>query len=277
MIRRSLILPALAIALVLGVVPLVAACGDDVSRGRTGDADDAGPADASAIADTSPPVADRLLWPSCPADPRADCRLEPDPERTLRLSSPFDGNGCVRPSCDDDTQCLGGQRCYRPSEAGGCLEGITDCRSEDSASPCACIGDGTCDAGHCVPEALVPTGVASACGDVAEETSCRSRPDCGWTPIVHRVFERDLDVFASPECDAIGPMGGSCVPLGMTGDICPDVCGDDGQRVWYAMTGRRGVTVAVTGACESAPVGFAPCVAAPPQPQPWLCGCFCAP
>jgi len=70
------------------------------------------------------------------------------------LSSPFDSDGCLRPSCNSDEDCAEGDRCYIGQDFGDCLSSNVFCDQEGDM--CLCGSSDDCGGAFCVPQEIYP-------------------------------------------------------------------------------------------------------------------------
>jgi hypothetical protein len=96
---------------------------------------------------------------TCPPNPNFTC-AEPMPcddpgDMCGDVDSPFDEHGCLRPTCQDDADCEGTDKCYRPLDFGGCASSGLSCE-DDATYGCVCMGTPDCSGAYCVPEEIYP-------------------------------------------------------------------------------------------------------------------------
>ncbi len=101
-------------------------------------------------------------------------------EECGQVQSPFDEDGCLRPTCHGDDECSAGERCFVGLDFGYCEPSTMTCEETlDGPDPgCTCGGTLDCNGGHCVPDSLYPAPLedgdfsvamlAPSCGPVDE-------------------------------------------------------------------------------------------------------------
>lgn len=144
---RGLLLLPLALAActfpkILGDSPL----DGNTSSGSasTGDSTSTGPdATTQPTGDGPPPVCDNPLF-TC-TNP-LDC----EQWKCGTPASPFDANGCLRRTCDNDDQCGEGELCFDADPMAGCSAALVGC--SDDGDDCNCqYGDDCATIRHCIP------------------------------------------------------------------------------------------------------------------------------
>ncbi len=93
----------------------------------------------------------------CPAVPGFNCDGPVNCDQGYQcgeLSSPFDADGCLRPSCESDEDCQAGDRCYIGYEFDDCLSSEVFCGQEGDM--CECGSSDDCGGAFCVPEDIYP-------------------------------------------------------------------------------------------------------------------------
>lgn len=154
-----------------GFVLGASACVDSASVGSTGPAEgtsgEASTGDPQAtVGGTGPATGGE----TCPEHPDFMCSqpLECPPGGSCNFGerfSPFDAQGCLRPSCSDEAPCPDGFTCMRGEAWGACGSSFIEC-VEDEDGVCSCGGNDDCQPiSHCVPEGDVPP---PACQDPGE-------------------------------------------------------------------------------------------------------------
>jgi hypothetical protein len=117
--------------------------------------------------ETGPPMPHDLPPPSCD-NPNFTCSTPIDCAAWScgDLGSPFDADGCLRPSCETDGDCSPAEVCFTPIDWGLCHGSGLSCH-DDPAGTCECIGDADCGGSYCVPENDAPP--SSGCSGETEE------------------------------------------------------------------------------------------------------------
>ncbi|MCX4240954.1 hypothetical protein [Paraliomyxa miuraensis] len=189
-----------------------------------------------------------MAW-QCPPTPEFQCTQPVTcSEGCGGPFSPFDEQGCLRPSCANDDGCADGETCLHPIDYGGCASSGMFC-SDGPGGECQCGGDPDCGGGFCVPDDEVP---ALDCFGLPDEPSCIDA-NCS-------EFHTVLQITDTCEC-----MPGVPACLLFLGDIGGP---DAPNYFWHEATN----TVAMFGTdWFEPPVGWQPCSApgAPPA-----CGCY---
>jgi len=170
---------------------------------------------------------------ACPANPDFTCAAPYScaADECGGLEDRFDEDGCLRPSCGDDSECGGGEVCYRPADWGGCAGSVFACSDMDGS--CQCYGTDDCGGAYCVPESLAPAKVDGPAGPGRVDNACS--PDDG--PAVEVTIGLDDQDAA---CKAV--LGASTIRVviwNMGAPLAPGIyaLGPDMGAAWYDKDG----------------------------------------
>ena len=84
----------------------------------------------------------------------------------------FDAQGCQRPSCSDDADCGGSERCFVGDLFGVCVSSGSSCEYDDELMMCLCGGLTDCNGGYCVDAEAYPEGTAGPDGASRLQNGC---------------------------------------------------------------------------------------------------------
>lgn len=90
--------------------------------------------------------------------------IDCDERHCGEVTSIFDPNGCVRPTCQGDDACGDMEACFVAIDFGLCEASATEC-SDDLEGPdpgCDCGGTADCNGGHCVEALELPVAAIGA-------------------------------------------------------------------------------------------------------------------
>ncbi|PCC75360.1 hypothetical protein SAMN02745121_03914 [Nannocystis exedens] len=132
--------------------------------------------DTSSGTDTSSPGTDTAM-PSTDGDPPGACG---NPAFTCSqpvdceqwdcgaLASPFDADGCLRPTCTD-SPCAADEICYSVEQPSECPVGVVACGDDPQTGECVCELSDACTTKHCIP---ADEGPPVECPAITDEAAC---------------------------------------------------------------------------------------------------------
>ncbi len=107
------------------------------------------------------------------------------------LDSPFDADGCLRPSCEAES-CGADEICYSVDQSSDCSAEVLACADVDGACNCE-LGD--CFARHCIP---ADEGPPVECAGITDEAACLAAGCSEFTTVSLATIVDDACVFAEP-------------------------------------------------------------------------------
>ncbi|MGB1014811.1 MAG: hypothetical protein ACPG4T_11805, partial [Nannocystaceae bacterium] len=152
--------------------------------------------------------------------------------------SRFTAEGCPRPSCIDDNDCLDGERCEQGFSSGFI------CTEQDGN--CNCEGTPDTNGFACVPEELIPEYF---CGQFNDENACTNS---GFSDDSHRCLWATPSLLATP-CEEPVPLAPRCLAGEYHGDGCGVYC-DDSLLSWRETD--AGLEVFADPLCEYTTIGW---------------------
>ena len=188
--------------------------------------------------------------PLCPGNPQHTCTVPIDcVERNCgALGSPFDADGCLRPSCDD-APCGADEVCWADEDA-GCASTVTACA--DNEGMCACVVNDDCGGHYCYPAGEAPP---AQCGEITDEAACLAAGCSSFETA--STLTRDGD-----QCICGEPLPACLWFLG-------DITGDDAPAPFYNLNSLQ--VVVFSTAWNNPPHTWAPCVGEPGEPPACTC------
>ncbi|MEM7153222.1 MAG: hypothetical protein AAF799_10280 [Myxococcota bacterium] len=241
--------------------------------------DDAEEADSSSDSGTTDPTAGATSG-TIMCGERSGCSTAHDcfdPGCFGALDDSLDIDGCPRPTCSTDDDCLADEVCFDPAQWGS-ANGVSGCGDDPETGMCSCFvelsGDG---ADYCLPD----DGVVSAdngdvfCAQFDEQDACDTAIDnleagrCGW-----------VQTLEGPADSACGDLLASerCMFLRNFSEASPEATCADGT--WLPVTVEiEGVRTVATvphdtrvGATAAVGDGWSQCANVPDSS---VCDCIC--